>query len=48
VKAVIASGYNLNGRREEMTAEGIAGVLQKPFENQALAQLVADVVRQPS
>jgi len=45
VKAVIASGYDLHARREELEREGIAGVLQKPFENQMLAQLVSDVVR---
>ena len=45
VKAVIASGYNLNGKREEMTAEGIAGILQKPFETQALDQIVAEAMR---
>ena len=48
VKAVIASGYNLDARLTELTHEGIGGVLQKPFENQMLAQLVSDVLRRPA
>jgi DNA-binding NarL/FixJ family response regulator len=45
VKALIASGYNLNSRRDAIVSEGIAGVLHKPFESQVLAQVVADAVR---
>jgi CheY-like chemotaxis protein len=44
VKAILSSGYDLNQRKDEIAAEKFTGVLQKPFETQMLANIVAEAL----
>jgi two-component system cell cycle sensor histidine kinase/response regulator CckA len=44
VKAILSSGYSINGEAEQILREGVLGFIQKPFTTAALAELIAGVM----
>ena len=48
VKAILSSGYSFENDRAEIAAEGISGLLQKPFDTARLSQIVAQAIGKPS
>ena len=47
LKVIIATGYSLASDTQRTIAQGIAGFIQKPFDDQELAALVSGVLKQP-
>ncbi|MBN1828178.1 MAG: PAS domain S-box protein [Deltaproteobacteria bacterium] len=45
VKVLLASGYSLNGRAQEIIARGCKGFIQKPFSLSALAGKVREILQ---
>jgi nitrogen-specific signal transduction histidine kinase/CheY-like chemotaxis protein len=45
LKAILASGYDLGDKQEEIFSEGFAGVIKKPFEFQTLLKAVSDALQ---
>ena len=44
VKAILSSGYSMSGELQEIRSEGIAVVLQKPFDTAMLSRIVAQAL----
>ena len=44
VKTVLSSGYSFSAEKQDMLKEGIAGVMQKPFDSVQLSHVVADAL----
>jgi PAS domain S-box-containing protein len=44
VKAILSSGYGLNGEAQKMLDEGMAGFLQKPYRVNELSRAIADAL----
>ena len=40
VRAVLSTGYGLNGRAQEIIDEGMVGFVQKPYDMEALAERI--------
>ncbi len=47
VKAVLVSGYDLNGQTRTVLDEGLRGFLKKPFDEAELIRRVEDVLGEP-
>ena len=45
LRAILASGYNLDDKQGEIVSEGFAGVIRKPFEIQTLLKAVSDALQ---
>ena len=45
VKAILSSGYSLEGDMQEILSEGICGVLKKPFDSARITQAVAEALK---
>jgi len=43
IKAVLSSGYSLNEQAQSVIADGIAGIIQKPFTQVQFVSLIDDV-----
>jgi signal transduction histidine kinase/CheY-like chemotaxis protein len=48
VKAILSSGYSLEGDMQEILSEGIRGVIQKPFDSARITQAVAEALKGPA
>ena len=44
IKALLSSGYPINGEARNILDEGVVGFLQKPFRIAALSQMVAQAL----
>ncbi|MDY0001655.1 MAG: response regulator, partial [Polyangia bacterium] len=45
VRAVLASGYSLNGEAQEILDDGVMGFIQKPFRMAELAKVVSQALQ---
>jgi PAS domain S-box-containing protein len=45
VKAILSSGYSINGEAEKILTEGVRGFIQKPFSTNALTEMISEVMR---
>jgi len=45
IRSILASGYDLADKREEISSEGFAGVIKKPFEIQMLLKAVSEALQ---
>ena len=45
VRAILSTGYGLNGAAQALLDEGMVGFVQKPYEAGQLSAVVADVIR---
>jgi PAS domain S-box-containing protein len=43
LRALVISGYSVEGEAQEMLEAGVLGFLQKPFQGEALVRMVADL-----
>ena len=46
IKALLSSGYGINGEAQHILDEGAFGFLQKPFQAATLSRKVAEVLGQ--
>ena len=44
LKALLASGYSIDGEAREILDEGMAGFIQKPFQQQKLVEMIVKVL----
>jgi CheY-like chemotaxis protein len=45
VKAILATGYDVSERTQKLLTRGISGFLQKPFKEESLLKMIADVLQ---
>ena len=46
IKAILSSGYSIDGPAQEILDEGVQAFIQKPFEIENLSALLAEVLGQ--
>ena len=44
VRAILSTGYDLDGKAQEIVDEGMAGFLQKPYEIQAVGEKLKEIL----
>jgi len=47
VRAILTSGYSINGQAQSILDQGVLGFLQKPFRIEDLVQMVAEALHAP-
>ena len=48
VKAILATGYDMSERTQEVLTKSIAGFLQKPFKESTLLKMISEVLESPT
>ena len=44
VKAILSTGYGLDGKAQEIMDEGIMGFVQKPYRVELFSKVIADIL----
>jgi PAS domain S-box-containing protein len=45
IRAILSSGYSIDGEAEKIMGEGVRGFIQKPFSTNALTEMMSEVMR---
>ena len=44
VKAILSTGFSIDGRTQEILDDGVGGFIQKPYRIDQLSKIVSDVI----